>query len=245
MSDLPFTPYIVTALGRDGSSWLGGLIQDHPTVKVRWDGELLMMDGSIKPTSGIKAAVILDEKTYNKNNSCVASGLKLTPWMLWRPPKDRFPVASGVVDYLRALTPTLRVIHLERRNYLRSYVSRKVAGETGIWQIRSKEKSHYRRPQVKITRQELLNRVRYRKDSYANLRKLFANHPSLSVTYEDLRQGRDKTLRGVYQFLGLDSGSLPENALQKQEYRSLRESISDYDQLKKSFIGSPLLAMFD
>jgi len=251
---LPYTPYIVTCLGRDGSNWLGGLIRDNPVAKVRWDNELLMLYDKkqrlknlqidVQYASVLDANFILGDATYNPNNECDASGLKFAIHMLHRQ-SDGTPAVAGIMDFLRGIDPPLRVIHLERRNLLRSLVSLKVAQVTKIWWVDSGDKRDYRSPVVHLTKQEVQQTCNYRSVAYAALRRMFAGHPSLNVYYEDLRLNRDRVLREVYQFLSLPSELVPADSTVRQEHRSLREAVSNYEKLKAMFLSTEWEALFD
>lgn len=247
--EVPYTPFIITAMGRDGSNWLGQLIENHPTAKVRWDNELLMFhgDNARKYAHYQSAESLLKDTTYNPDaDELDAAGLKYTPTMLGG------RVNTAVTDSLHCLyklRPPIRVIHLERRNLLRALVSLRVAQQTNIWRIdhwRPPGYGDYRRPRIHITLEEFMFCVKSRLERYAGLRREFGGYPSLTICYEDLRSKRDHWLRMVYEFLGLDPDvPLPEDTTQRQEFRSLSESISNYDKLKSLLRGTRWEILFD
>lgn len=243
MTELPFQPFLLTAQGRDGGNWLGNLIAGHPSKSVRWDNELFIFHGKWGTYKNYpNAASVLSAETFNLANQCEFAGLKYAPFMCNRGSKG----TSGLVPYLRSLRPALRVIHLERRNLLRSIVSMKIARKTRVWHIRSEDERPKHRPQVAISKPELLNQIQGRLHNYLTARRQFFGFPALSVNYEDLLREPETWVRSVYQFLGLDSTvMIPKSGTLRLEHRPLRESLLNYDKLEEIFRGSRWQHLFD
>lgn len=239
---LPYTPFIVTAQGRDGGNWLGQLISDHPKVKVRWDGEILLFKGKWKKYADYQnAKAVLTAETFNPQNSCKLAGLKLAAYMNGKKNSG----AKGVWRYLRSLQPRVRVIHLERRNHLRAQLSMKIARKTGVWHT-SADNETTERPTVRLEPRDLQAAFRGRVDNYAFVRNQFAGFPSLSVYYEDLVQNTGKWMWQVFDFLRVDPNvPVPESRTRLLETRPLVWVIENFREIRDHFAGSRWEVLFD
>lgn len=191
---------------------------------------------------------------------------------------DHFWTFPGLMELLAA-DRELRVVHLMRRNRLRTLVSMRIAESTGRWLEFPPEPSWRSRvnpgtfakaardprrafsaalrklrseppPGLDVQRRVTLDITECR-DFFQNLEfseqhwtKLMAEHPSTDVFYEDLASDLDVTAGSVQQFLGLEPVPVRVD-LQRQNPEPLRQLISNYDELRASFAGTPYEPWFD
>jgi hypothetical protein len=72
----------------------------------------------------------------------------------------------------------------------------------------------------------------------------FRNHPTLQISYEDLVGHAREANAKLLGFLGLPEGTL-RTGLRQQNPESLRELITNYDELKSAFLHTPWYSYFD
>jgi hypothetical protein len=173
----------------------------------------------------------------------------------------------GIIAHLAEDTD-LRVIHLRRRNTLRTLVSIKLAEQTGVWvedgktvltatnaslALRHPAKAAQRvgnhltrsgkRPVV-IAPDELTEFVIATHLRQTNYAKLFAGHETLDVEYEDVSRHGDDAFAPVLDFLGVAPAPLTVT-LRRQNPEPLHDLIENYDELYAAFENTPEAAHFD
>lgn len=179
----------------------------------------------------------------------------------------------SLADYLAADTD-LRVIHLTRRNRLRTLVSRNLALKTGRWlEYETPKTEAAPEPPSKRWRKRLRLaltsfRSRNAKDPSAMERKLtispdelrefcattetqerewtkrMAAHPILTFAYEDLAADMDTWFANAQRFLGVDHLPLA-TRMRRQNPEPLRELITNYDDLRAAFVNTQQEPFFD
>ena len=173
----------------------------------------------------------------------------------------------GIIEHL-AQDRELRVIHLRRRNMLRSFVSMKIAAQTGAWvdtgrptltpanasrALRNPTKAARRvsdrlkqldKQPIVITAEEygtFVLKTRLRQEGYT---RLFRGHPTIDVDYEDVVALAGTAFARVFAFLAVEPAPLS-ITLRRQNPESLRDLIENYDELRAAFEGTPEAALFD
>lgn len=159
--------------------------------------------------------------------------------------------------YLKEL-PDFKIIHLKRKNPLKSFLSYRLAKMTDIWQIYDASQSNnllesalsmYRTAVMKETKirldyTECLNyflRIQKRINQCNNF---FKEKPILEVFYEDLDKDCLKEMERIQKFLNLETETLS-SSLKKQNIRPLTETISNYWELKEKFKDTYWINFFD
>lgn len=139
----------------------------------------------------------------------------------------------------------LYVIHLKRRNILRTLLSRKIAGVLDIWATRGP-----RSPQrvgeklVEFKVEELKKGFEQTRLWEKEYEKRFNAHQMLDIYYEDLLSSSEKELKKIIDFLDLQYRKLQTNT-RKQNAERFSELISNYQELKDAFIGSEWEPFFE
>ena len=158
----------------------------------------------------------------------------------------------------------LRVLHLQRRNMLRTLVSLKIAKETGIWLEEDRRKfttanaiSALRHPlqaarripgllphakaavvrppkRAHISPAELYKHIIRMELSSAKIDDLFRDHPMHTVLYEDLQRDREAVFDQTQSFLGVEQRPLTVT-LRRQNPQPLRDLLENYDELYEAF----------
>jgi LPS sulfotransferase NodH len=224
-----YVRFIVLTRSRTGSNLLLSFLNSHPNVFS--DGEIFARLHGKDPLTRLDS-VFRRQPRYIK-----AKGFKI----FYYHPLD------GSADALwerLAGEKDIRVIHLTRRNILRTLVSRKIAGIGDSWTGTRFDAAGSAGKCVAMTVEELDAGFRQTREWEKTAEVRFREHPVLRVTYEELVQDPRATSAKVTEFLGV-SRSEPRTGLRQQNPEGLRKLLSNYEELKKSFTGTPWQAYFD
>lgn len=225
-----FTRFIILSRSRTGSNLLLSLLNSHPNVQAEWEifarlnGE--PHDRRLAQTFGPQPRRIR------------AKGFKL---FYYHPLDDD----SGALWRDLVADEALRVIHLKRRNVLRSLISRKIAEQRDAWSANAEKTGETpRRKAVSFTTSEL-------QEGFSQTRawehmgdRDFRHHHILSLAYEDMAAQPAAAHDRVQRFLGLPPARLVTD-MKKQNPEPLRQLIVNYDELKQAFAGSRWSLFFD
>jgi hypothetical protein len=146
---------------------------------------------------------------------------------------------QAVWEYLLS-QPGLKVLHLKRRNMLKTLLSEKQAGETEEW---IKYSDNGAAPAVAIAPDEaeaFFTRLAAWEVEYETL---FAAHPRHEVIYEQLTRDLPGQLRAIQAFLGVPYEAVSPGT-EKRPGRSLASQIVNYDELKAQFAPTPWATFF-
>jgi LPS sulfotransferase NodH len=181
---------------------------------------------------------ILDDVFSKQPRHIEAKGFKI---FYYHPMDDE---SNNVWDDLVNMDD-LCVIHLKRRNILRTLVSRKIAGSQDVWQ---KNQSSIRNPSksksVTFTAEELDKGFRETREWEERWDQMLKQHPLTCVYYEDLVRDPEGTYRKITDFLGVKYLK-PITNLRRQNPEKLRDLVTNYDELKKSFSGTDWQDLFE
>jgi len=145
----------------------------------------------------------------------------------------------GVWDYLLG-QPELRVLHLKRRNKLKTLLSEKQAGETEEWIRYSDDKEPAAIHIAPAEAQSFFERMAAWE---AECDALFAGHPHCEVVYEQLTRDLPDGLRQIQTFLGVPHEDVHPGT-EKRPRRSLSAQIDNYAELKAHFAATPWAEFF-
>jgi LPS sulfotransferase NodH len=224
--------FIVLTRDRTGSNMLMQALNSHPNIAADYEifGKL----------HGESEESILDRSFGKQPFYIRATGFKI----FYYHPQDAedSPIWNMLTDM-----EDLHVVHLKRRNLLRAEVSSRIAYTTGIYGVRSKKESAQFQNAISAVRfsPEDLDRLftqnrRWEQDAAER----FAGHPLMEVVYEDMVANFEGEYRRVLEFLGLGYRP-PRTDFRKQGAKSLRDLVMNYDDLKRSFIGTAWEDYFD
>jgi len=263
--ETPYRRFIILSGPRTGSNLLAELLNSHPDV--RCFRELFntepTIDYGVAGYDGRNAADIalrahaapsfLAKRVFSSpDTGAKAIGFKFH--------YQHSLFHEGITEALAA-DGELRIVHLSRRNLLRQYVSHCTAERTDEWTRRKATSSSvirnaWRRLRRTRKRPAAPSRLRLvpeetesyfwkqivSADRFGN--QVFAGHPRLELTYEDLDRDRVATMHPVWGFLGVSPYDEANSSLTKQNPRPLREVIVNYDALKERFATGPFASFF-
>ena len=217
-----FRKFIVLSRSRTGSNLLLSYLNSHPRVFAK--GEIFQQ------LRGRDCKKILASVFNRQPRHIQAAGFKI---FYYHPLDDK---QSRVWQELLAV-PGLHVIHLQRRNILKTLVSRKIADAHQVWQSRSAQRAAVKTPIVFSTVEELERGFIETRRWEADAERMFAGRMLHTVFYEDLVADPQGTFRKVTDFLGLVYKT-PRSRLKKQNPPGLQSVLENYDELKAAFSGS-------
>ncbi len=232
VGDTDFQKFIILSRSRTGSNLLRSLLRSHPKIEV--DKEILSRLGGQNHRDIVA-------KAFGKQPSFIqAKGFKF----FYYHPQDGD--ARAVWDDLLRLKD-LRVLHLKRRNILRTLVSRKLAGSQEMWGAYHRndlQKAKQKQRQVSFTAEELQEGFEQTRDWEREGDERFRNHPVMDVYYEDLISDRQSVFAEIVAFLDLPYAE-PETGLIRQNPESLKDLVTNYKELKDAFAGSAWESFFE
>ena len=124
----------------------------------------------------------------------------------------------------------LRVIHLTRRNRLRTVISLEIAFKTGQW-TKAGNSGSPKEKRIMLDPLKLIQRLEQIEEGEAATRVRFCDRPILEVIYEDLVQSPHEVFESVGAYLdvnGIDPGKI---RLKRQNPESLEQLIINYNEV--------------
>jgi LPS sulfotransferase NodH len=226
-----YVPFIVLAHARTGSNMLLSMLRSHPSVLVRGEVFARVKPEAIHPT-------VVHTLQGRVPRRIGAAGCKV---FYYHPLGDR----SG--DLWRELDAIsdLHVVHLRRRNVLRTIVSREIADQRDDWlQTRPQEAVPAARKRVVMTVEQVRNGVDRIEGLEREAVQRFANGPLLEVGYEDLVSSPTQEFRRITDFLCVAPAD-PAGKTLRQNPEPLSALLVNYDELKAAFRGTNVEVWLD
>jgi LPS sulfotransferase NodH len=226
-----YVPFIVLGHARTGSNMLLSMLRSNPHVLVR--GEVF---ARVKPDA-IHATVAHTLQGRVPRN-VGASGCKV---FYYHPLGDRTGELWRELDAI----PDLHVVHLRRRNVLRTIVSREIADQQDEWlQTRPQEAVPAERKRVSMTVEQVRNGVDRIEGLEREAAQRFSNRPLVEVCYEDLVSSPAPEFHRITDFLGVPPAD-PAGKTLRQNPEPLSALLVNYDELKSEFSGTNVEAWLD
>jgi LPS sulfotransferase NodH len=224
--------FIVLSRSRTGPTLLTSFLDSHPNVRAR--GEVL------KTLNGRPVEQAILEQFGRQPRRIKARGFKV---FYYHPLDD--PDAR-LLSHLAAMDG-LDVIHLRRRNILRTLVSRKIAGMQDAWTSTGSRETNGSAPlpakQVSMTADELTTGFERTRAWEREGDHLFRDHPLLKMDYEDLVADPEGEFRAATSFLGVPYVA-PRTVLERQNPEPLRDLLINHDELATAFAGTEWASFF-
>ena len=234
-----YTRFIVLCRSRTGSNLLVNSLKKHPQIHIF--GEIFR--GGVG--DDVKAAVKESAEQYLENTifkhydrSVRAVGFKI---FYQHPVWDS---SGNVWRYLQALE-RLKVIHLTRRNILRTMVSQRIAMKTDVWKEADlKHAGSGIDKRVTLSKEDCEEFFEKTRSWERDGDERFSGREILHLDYEDLCSDFESQMQRVLQFLDVAPADLrPQTRRQNPE--ALRDLIANYEQLRSEFSGSPWGGFFE
>jgi LPS sulfotransferase NodH len=126
----------------------------------------------------------------------------------------------------------LRIIHLTRKNRLKTIVSLDIAFKTNQWSLSANDKNKQLvEKRILLNTSTLNDRLEQIQEYETFIRDGFKDRHILEVVYEKLTTEPEETFQYIGAFLGVDDIDLGKITLTKQNPESLEQLIVNYDEV--------------
>jgi len=241
-----YQKFVVLARPRTGSNLLVSLLQSHPNLrlfyelfnesksdKTFWDFINYNIDSIYQHQEEDPVNFLQDYVYREMPPSVLGVGFKL----FYTHAKGSNE--SQIWDYLRD-NVDLKVIHLKRKNLLKTHLSEEVAQKTQIWVGKKTPDQIYPIELDYNSTLEFFNSTTKKEHEH---HQLFLGHNIHEIFYEDLVKNIDFHSQELQKFLKIPLKHLYVST-PKQSSIPLSQSISNYLELKERFEGSPWFDFF-
>ena len=244
-----YTRFIILGRSRTGSNLLRGLLNEHAQIVVL--GELFQNEQEIgwaypgysQSPKMLKLfhnqpVKFLGEKVFrNYPTQTAAVGFKIFYYHArsknWQP----------VWDYLRN-QQNLHVIHIKRRNLLKTHLSKKRAEQTDEWVNTTGQPQKPKSNSLRLDFAECQQDFEQTRAWETENDVFFREHPSLEIFYEDLARNYADEMQRVLTFLNITPQPLKPQT-HKQARQALSDTIENYAELKSQFAGTQWASFFE
>jgi LPS sulfotransferase NodH len=124
----------------------------------------------------------------------------------------------------------LRVIHLTRRNRLRTVISLEIAFKTGQW-TKAGNSGGPKEKRVTLDPLKLIKRLEQIEEGEAATRVRFCDGPMLEIVYEELVRSPEEVFESVGAYLGVGGIDPGKIRLKRQNPESLEQLIVNYNEV--------------
>lgn len=226
-----YRPFLITTRSRTGSTMLVERLDSHPEIEA--DGELLQHSDH-RPLEERLAGIF-----GPRRRGVQAYGFKI---FHYHPFGDK----SGQVWELLAERKDLRILHLRRRDTLRTLASLRIAEKAATWHRRADGRGHLPLAQrrIRLDPEDIRRAARIAEWADACPAERFPDHAILRVDYEDLVERPEAENRRILEFLGAAPHAL-HTTLVRQNSEALADLIENFDELRRLFTGTPLASWFE
>ena len=214
--------FFMVSQARSGTHMIRSVLRVHPSVTMWYD-----FHADLVGHPGALPAFLEAEYTKYSQESCVGGfthfiGVDINEnYETW---EDNWAHFNRLQD---------RVIVVTRTNTLSRYLSILIAESTNKWDCDSPRTSNQR---IELNLQAYLEHLEFFR---RNDRKIMGwIYPYLAVTYEELVNDWDCTIRKVYDYVGLEWND-PKPTTHKQEVRSVKDIVSNWDQIVSEALALP------
>jgi LPS sulfotransferase NodH len=125
----------------------------------------------------------------------------------------------------------LKVIHLTRRNRLRTVISLEIAFKTGQW-TKSGNSGGPREKRVTLDPLKLIQRLEQIEEGEIATRRRFCDRPILEVVYEELVRSPEQVFAAVGTYLGVEGIDPGKIRLKRQNPETLPQLIVNYAEVE-------------
>ena len=136
----------------------------------------------------------------------------------------------------------VHIIHIMRRNILKTHLSRELGSRNDEWVSLSRGKRE-EAPLV-LSAEDCLEQFQQTRRWEKEFGDFFEGVPLMPVYYEDLVEDSDRIMADVQDFLGLEIRPVVP-LTHKQARRPISEAIANFEELRQAFRGTEWQAFFD
>lgn len=244
-----YTKFIILSRSRTGSNLLTNLLQSHQNMRLFYElfsknykpkkfWEFINQD--FKKLYQIKQdnpVIFLNRLVFREMPKYISAvGFKL---FYYHAQKEK---ERAIWNYLKD-SQEIKIIHLKRKNILKTYVSQQTAFKTGDWVSKGKLKPIDCFP-INLDYNLVLKAFEQTRQKEREAEKFFGEHQVINIIYEDIVKDYAKETKRIQDFLNVDYQPLY-IFTRKQSKKSLAEQIHNYEELKVKFSNTPWEEFFE
>jgi LPS sulfotransferase NodH len=243
-----YQKFVILTRARTGSNFLVSLLQSHPQIrafeelfpkletKIHWGYPNYPRSAQILNIREEEPLRFLEDIVFREFPKAVSAvGFKLFYYQAQGSNKQQ------VWDYLRQ-NRDIKIIHLKRKNLLQVCLSYYLAKTTNQWILKQGSQLSDS-GSINLNYNDCLQLFEETRRWEHDSDLMFAEHPKIEVTYEDLVADTAGQSKSIQAFLGVKPQSLSALTL-RQNTRALSERIANYPELKQQFEGTPWYIFF-
>ena len=224
-----YKKFIVLTRNRTGSNMLISMLNSHPSIYARYE--------SFRTLNGISVDKVMN-MIYSKYPRFVkAVGCKI---FYHHPVDDK----SGALWDKLTQMEGLNVIHLKRKNILRTILSHEIAKVTDTWVRKEGGEINNKKKRVQMYEDKLHKEFKKTREWEAYSELIFKHKPMVEVYYEDLVSKQQTEFRKITDMLNLNFFT-PKKKFRKQNPEKLSDLIINYESIKKSFAETEWSQFFE
>ncbi|MGD2182343.1 Stf0 family sulfotransferase [Lusitaniella coriacea] len=242
-----YQEFIILCRSRTGSNFLVNLLQSHEQIRASGEiftGQKRMDWGypisipeeslSLRETDPLEfiARVIFRETS----KSVLAVGFKLFYYQAKKGKQE------SIWTYLQN-KKKLKIIHLTRKNILKTHLSRQLAKTTKTWVNTKMQDTSGEVKSIFLDYEGCLQAFQDTKRMKKQYREFFSEHSILEVVYEELVKNQEEETKRIQDFLGVKNKILYAST-EKQSKQPLSQTISNYEELKEKFSNTAWSSFF-
>ncbi len=241
---------IILTSQRSGSTFLGGCLESHPSIKSY--GELLVGGNVVAPSPLRGKRMLTTLYRYIVVRAWDPVGIMERYYAREEAPVVLFRAMYNHVDN-RAVRAWLvahkevRVIHLRRDNLLKQHVSKLLLGakRERPWQPHTDHKIPV--VSVRVSPERAIKEIQRVRDYFARFEQLLAGHRKIELVYERMYNGQTLSQEAWGKISGLlevDAANVG-SELVKMNPNDLRPMVRNYDELAAALAGTEFARFLD
>ena len=236
--------FIILFTGRSGSNWLTSLLDSHSEIAIY--AELFPFDKS----SNVYCPGYWQVKYPYIRNQIIYDPISILNALTFRGYGENVKAVGfkfsyqhheKILDYLDTHRDTIKVIHLSRRNLLRSLISVKIANLRQEW---LKPIDQKKRIKVKLSLNECIDYFSKIEKEKAKCEVKLSGNQTLNIYYEDLLKDPETQLNRIQTFLQV-TPNLLKSDFKKSNIFSTKQVLENYDELLDYFKDTPYAHFFN
>jgi LPS sulfotransferase NodH len=207
-----YTKFIILGRSRTGSNLLLSYLNSH--INVRAEREIF------KWLKGRDENELLNKNFAKEPFFIRAKGFKI----FYYHPYDK---ENGEIWKLLSDTKDLHVIHIKRKNILRTLVSKKIAQNSKAYTSEEEKKTNKVEEKINFDFDELNNLITHTRNLEKTGDDIFSGNKMITVYYEDLVENPELYFKTITDFLGLEYKK-PRTSYKKQNPEKLSELLENF-----------------
>jgi len=245
-----YTRFIILGRSRTGSNLLRGLLDSNPCVtifselfqnhdEIGWGLPYYTTTTKVFEKFQNEPVRFIQEQVFRKVPLTTrAVGFKIFYYHAQTGPW------KAVWEYL-VENKGIRVLHIKRRNMLRTHLSKVRAEQSGQWaNISGKTEGSGSAP-VRLDFDKLVEDFTKTRQMEQDGDELFKDHPKMEIIYEKLAGDYKTEFAQVQNFLDLENWPISPQTFKQAQEKSLSSAIENYTELKSRFQGTPWESFFE